>query len=367
MRVLIVGHTAPGGVFTVGSHHLARELALQGHDVVHLSSPVSLVHLLRWRDPEVRRRVRLSRTAHEAAPGAAGLLPLTLLPLSVGPLATGRLALRTALPSLRRTLRSAGVDEVDVLLVDQPLAAGIESIVRARLVVYRSTDVVAGTAKRRAEERLLRRADALVATSAAVLEILRARRPDLPHLVLDNGVDFSRFEATGTQERRGSVYVGAIDERFDWEAVRDVAQERPDEPVDVYGPPTVPVPPLPANVEVHGQVAYDRTPSLLRRARVGLLPFASTPANRGRSPMKLFEYLASGLQVLTTIPPSVTPKPPGVHVHEPGADDGVVERALSAQVNAEGVAAARSMDWSGRARVLAGFLEDLLRSRPGLP
>lgn len=27
MRVLLASHTAPGGVFTVGSHHLARELS----------------------------------------------------------------------------------------------------------------------------------------------------------------------------------------------------------------------------------------------------------------------------------------------------------------------------------------------------
>ncbi|MEJ5915904.1 glycosyltransferase family protein [Pseudokineococcus sp. 1T1Z-3] len=365
MRVLVAGHTAPGGVFTVGSHHLAREMAAAGHDVVHLSSPVSLLHLARARDPEVRRRLHLARGTHEAAPGVPGLLPLTVLPLSVGPLAVGPLALRTALPALRRSLAAVGADDVDVLLVDQPLAWGLEQVVRCRTMVYRSTDVVEAPAKLAGEARLVAKADGLVATSAYVLAGLRRHRADLPSLVLDNGVDFSRFAAPGGEGRRGSVYVGAVDDRFDWEAVRSLAEAAPCEPVDVYGPPRVPVPHLPGNVVLHGEVAYERTPDLLRGARVGLLPFARTPMNAGRSPMKLFEYLAAGLQVVTTMPPSVSPAPPGVHLLDAGTSAvDVMGRALAEGVNAAGLDAARSMDWAARAQTLVDYLEELLASSP---
>ena len=363
MKVLIVGHTAPGGVFTVGSHHLARELAARGHQVAHLSTPVSLLHVARARDPEVRRRVGLALRAHDAGPGARGVLPLTLLPLSLGPLHTAPVALRTALPPLRRRLAALGMADVDVLLVDQPLAAGVESLVRSRAVVYRSTDIVESRAKVRAEQRLLRRADALVATSAVVLDRLRASRPDVPSLVLDNGVDFHRFADAqeGDVPRRGAVYVGAVDERFDWDALAAFARSSPDMRVDVYGPASVAVPEVPPNVVVHGGVPYERTPDLMRRAAVGLLPLRRTDVNRGRSPMKLFEYLAAGLQVVTTVPPSVSPVPPGVHVAEhPGEEDAATASAAGAGVNTAGVDAARGMDWSDRARRLEGFLEGLL-------
>ncbi|GAA2031701.1 glycosyltransferase [Pseudokineococcus marinus] len=362
MRVLVVGHTAPGGVFTVGSHHLARELRARGHRVAHLSTPVSLAHALRWRDPEVRRRAGMALRTRTGADGVPALVPLTLLPTSAGPVHLGPLSLRTAVPPLRRRLADLGLDDVDVLLVDQPLAAGVERLVRARAVVYRSTDIVESAAKVRAEQRLLRRVDALVATSSVVLERLRAVRPDVPSLVLDNGVDFGRFDSSGgAVERRGAVYVGAVDDRFDWDALAAMARGRPDLPVDVYGPTTVPVPALPDNVVVHGGVAYERTPGLMRQALVGLLPLRRTDLNRGRSPMKLFEYLASGLQVVSTLPPSVRPAPPGVHVAAaPGEEDAALARAVGAGVNHDGVRAAREMDWADRAARLEGFLEGLL-------
>ena len=371
MRILLAGHTAPGGVFTVGSHHLARALAAQGHDVAHLSSPVSALHLGRVRDAEVRRRLRLSLRTHEASPGVPGVLPFTLLPLSLGPVHTGPLALRTSVPSVRRRLRPLGMDAVDVLLVDQPLVGGLEELVRARAVVYRSTDVYEEPARRAGEARVLRAAHGLVATSAFVLERLQRARPDLPSLVLDNGVDFARFAgAAAPAERRGLVYVGAVDDRFCWDSLRSVAVAAGDEPVDVYGPVQVAVPDgLPANVRLHGQVSYGCTPALLRGARVGLLPFRTTAVNRGRSPMKLFEYLAAGLPVLSTLPPSVSPWPPGVHVlPEDGGDvTDLVRDVLGAGVNEAGVEAARAMDWAGRARTLVEHLDRVLATRPAVP
>ena len=103
MRLLLGSHTAPGGVFRVGSHHLARELAAQGHEVCHLSSPVSLAHVVNARDPEVRRRYRLAARRVRAARVAGDFVPLTLLPMSLGPRLTSAAGLRTSVPGLRRS------------------------------------------------------------------------------------------------------------------------------------------------------------------------------------------------------------------------------------------------------------------------
>ena len=43
---------------------------------------------------------------------------------------------------------------------------------------------------------------------------------------------------------------------------------------------------------------YQSIASELHRARVGLLPLSASRENEGRSPMKLYEYLAAGLRVL---------------------------------------------------------------------
>ena len=43
-RILFLSHSHPFGAFRVGSHHYARVLSERGADVVHLSTPISLIH-----------------------------------------------------------------------------------------------------------------------------------------------------------------------------------------------------------------------------------------------------------------------------------------------------------------------------------
>lgn len=361
MRILLASHTAPGGVFTVGSHHLSRELASLGHQVCHLSTPVSLVHATRLREPEVRRRFALAAGGPRRQSGAMHYLPLTLLPMSAGSRLTSTLGLRTAVPGVGSTLRRLGFATVDALVIDQPLLAGIERYVDADLVVYRPTDIVESRAKSDGEDRVLAIADGVVATSQLVLDRVVDRRPGLASLLLENGVQFEHFSAPGGQPREGAVYVGAIDERFDWEGLSAMAEQNPTVPVDIFGPHSGVVPAMPPNVSVHGAVSYGEAPQLLRRARVGILPFKRNAMNRGRSPMKLYEYLAAGLNVVTTMSPAED-DPPGVWAAEDEHGGGEsLRRAYAAPVNERGVQVARSIDWSERSRRLVDFLTELRR------
>lgn len=366
MRVLLASHTAPGGAFTVGSHHLAREFRALGHQVCHLSTPVSFAHLVHAGDPEVRRRAGLA-LRRGRSPDPAAFVPFTLVPMSAGPRLNGPRGLRTALPRLRSDLRRIGFASVDALIVDQPLLAGIEEVVSAGVVVYRSTDLVDSPAKVAGEARLVAAADAVVGTSRPVLDHLQALRPDLPGLLLVNGVEFSRFAGRDQAlPRSGVVYVGALDKRFDWAAVAAMAAYDPDVPITLHGPSTGPAPALPANVEVAGPLPYAQLPDVLAGARVGLLPLVDSPANRGRSPMKLYEYLAAGLQVVSTLPDPASAELPGVrHATAAGAGAALAD-AVAAGPNTDGIAIARTMDWPGRASVLADFVAGVL-SASALP
>ncbi len=363
MRVLLASHTAPGGVFRVGSHHLARELVAQGHQVLHLSSPVSLAHVLHLHDPEVRRRYRLAARSVRACREAGDLLPLTLLPMSLGSRLSSGPALRTTVPGLRGSLARLGFARVDALVVDQPLLAGLERYVDADRVVYRSTDVVETPAKLTGEAHVLARADGVVATSSAVLERLLRTRPDVPSLVLENGVEFGHFHRDEpTVERCGAVYVGAIDGRFDWSGLVAMSTSNPQVPVSVWGPVEADgAPELPSNVTMRGPAHYDDVPALLAGARVGVMPFEQSSLNRGRSPMKFYEYLAAGLNVVTTMPLSdaqrVTPGVWSAADEQVGGD--ALRLAHGADRNEAGIELARSMDWSERATRLADFVGGL--------
>ncbi len=98
-------------------------------------------------------------------------------------------------------------------------------------------------------------------------------------------------------------YAGVIDERFDIDLVRSVAEARPEWQFVLIGPvvkidPAV-LPRLP-NVHYLGPKTYSELPSYLAGWNVAMLPFARNDATRFISPTKTPEYLAAGRRVVST-------------------------------------------------------------------
>jgi glycosyltransferase involved in cell wall biosynthesis len=84
---------------------------------------------------------------------------------------------------------------------------------------------------------------------------------------------------------------------FDWEALRTVAEAFPEAAVAVIGDDKVARPEMPANVHFLGLKAQSDLPSYLQRFDVGLLPFKVNDTTHAVSPLKVYEYLASGVPV----------------------------------------------------------------------
>lgn len=364
MRVMFASHTAQSGVFRVGSHHLAREFARAGHDVTHVSTPVSLLHLAKIREANMRLRFRAAATSpSKDAIGVHHVVPQIAAP---------PLRLRGAMGHVNMSHPAKGWGHllrlregpIDVLFVDQPQFADLLPILNPSMVVYRPTDAHFDAPTRALELRTLARSHAVVATSRSVLDEVTREHKDLPSLVLENGVEFDRFRLDGARTRRGAVYVGALDARFDWDALREMAVGAPSETFRIGGPRTESVPSnLPANVELLGAVPYDRVPELLASAAVGLLPLSDHPGNAGRSPMKFFEYLAAGLAVVATASEELSSrKAPGVSLYggSVSASDAFRSaRTAHGTLGDEGVEFARNFDWSKRMRLLESFVMDL--------
>jgi glycosyltransferase involved in cell wall biosynthesis len=109
-----------------------------------------------------------------------------------------------------------------------------------------------------------------------------------------------------------------------------------------------------------GTLPYDRMPALLAAADVGVAPYDTARLRQLRlgfywSPLKIFEYMASGLPVVTVQRPPldgiVRPGLEGVHV--PEADPAALARAIVALANDP--AARARMGRSGRERVVERY------------
>lgn len=349
-RILFLAHSHAFGPFRVGSHHYARTLARRGAEVVHLSTPISLAH---------RATGRVSRSdaaavpcgSHRDADGVTHVVPRTTLPRPYG-------RFRVARELVRHGIRG----DFDVVLVDQPLLWDASVRTLARRVVYRPTDLYPAGVKQRLQQQILQSADGVVATSAEVLRALGSL--EVPTLVLENGVDAARFAADGSAAPRAAVcvYVGALDGRFDWPQVDAWARSHPDVRFVVAGPSPAPPASLAANVEVMGPVAYDRLAALLQDARVGLLPFSDDPLNAGRSPMKLYEYLAAGLAVVARETPVIRPDEDAglfTYTTAAGADVALGLALRHPSPNSAGVQRASAQSWETKTGALQDFLDGL--------
>lgn len=98
-------------------------------------------------------------------------------------------------------------------------------------------------------------------------------------------------------------YTGVIDERFDIDLVRGIAEARPEWQLVLIGP-VVKIDPgtLPRLPNIHylGSKTYDELPAYLAGWDVAILPFARNDSTRFISPTKTPEYLAAGRRVVST-------------------------------------------------------------------
>jgi hypothetical protein len=91
----------------------------------------------------------------------------------------------------------------------------------------------------------------------------------------------------------GSLY----GEWFDWDSLRRVANANPRAAVVLIGDDKTPRPELPPNVSLLGLKPQTELPAYVQRFDVGLVPFLVNPTTHAVSPLKAYEYLASGVPI----------------------------------------------------------------------
>lgn len=101
--------------------------------------------------------------------------------------------------------------------------------------------------------------------------------------------------------KRTFGYVGSIAEWFDWSCVIKLAKDNPMDKVVIVGPNySRNIPKLPGNIELQKAVKHCEIPKLLSSFDFGLIPFKLNDLTNSVDPVKYYEYLASGLNIIST-------------------------------------------------------------------
>ncbi|OWA37851.1 hypothetical protein B9G55_07400 [Saccharibacillus sp. O16] len=319
MNIMFASHTYMGSPFVVGSHHLSREMEKLGHSVIHVSTPLSPFHLLKWKDRDIQARFRILQGKQVDTTAVVNSVPMSLLPWEIAGPIFKRTKKNWMLPAIKKVMREHEMDSVDLLLIDQPRFVGLEKLVSPKVTIYRPTDIyskMTGDASIASAERtLMSVVDGLVSTSGPVLNELQEYNPAVPTLLLENGVEYDHFSAPAEEPEDlkaipgpRAVYVGALDERLDLTGLKLMAQKLPQVSLVIIGPVNEETKrdfAAYANVHFLGAKKYTVVPAYLQYSDVALLPLSNHAANAGRSPMKLYEYAAAGLPVVVTETPEL--------------------------------------------------------------
>ncbi len=209
---------------------------------------------------------------------------------------------------LERALRPL-IERADAVVTTAPIVADVAGRTRDANWIYYCVDDLAewpgldARALRVLERDLLPHMRRIVAVS----EHLRTRLAGLgfPSEVITHGLDpahWTHVAARPPRERRArpaAVFWGAIDRRLDVEIVMHLAAETN---LTLVGPLSDPDPRILSDTRIRrtGPVPYDELPHVAADADVLVMPYADLPVTRAMQPLKLKEYLATGLPTVAT-------------------------------------------------------------------
>ncbi|NQY17004.1 glycosyltransferase family protein [Alteromonas sp.] len=299
IRILFLSHASLSTGFVVGSHQLAKCYAKQ-YQTYHVSSPVTPFHFLKGKAGIKKIKSSLFPKFKKDF-GFTDYVPLVPFPYGLFGWTD---KINDWCVSLYFRILNIPLN-YDVVLIDQPSFIDFyTSRLSSRNMFYRPTDIykeMGGGKYEFHEKNAVAECDGIIATSKEVLTSLGQKAAVKPNIVLENGVDFEYFSKRGQElTRKGFVYVGAVDFRFDIDFLIKLARHFPNETFDIFGAVSIEVDStkLPKNLRLKGGIDYSEVPKLLHVYKYGLIPLNGHPANIGRSPMKLYEYKAAGLITL---------------------------------------------------------------------
>jgi glycosyltransferase involved in cell wall biosynthesis len=219
--------------------------------------------------------------------------------------------------SLRRDIRGAlaalGTRERPLVVSCTPAAFGVIGQLNELASIYFCLDdygEIHGTDRdllRPLEEGMGERVDAMVATAASLTISRRPRSGRTLHL--PQGVNYEHFAAPRPVPPELAVlprpiigFAGGVGPAVDFDLLRSVARRIPAASLVLVGPLQQPIDPasLPANVHVLGPRPYAALPAYVQAFDVGLVPYVHNDWTRAVDPLKLLEYLAAGIPVVTT-------------------------------------------------------------------
>jgi glycosyltransferase involved in cell wall biosynthesis len=303
-----------------GKHHVSSELARRGHRVLYIE-PGGSLFLLRARHR--RKFANFVRGGVEVASGLTVYAPLHPFYFSVHtrwvatPI-TNTLNWRFSGLFIKRVMRRLGFQDA-ILWFWDPKAVELADVIPHRAIVYHCGDDASAFQHALPftgdlEKVLIKHSDVIFVTARRLFDRIHPlnestfyvpNAANIEHFFNGGREDVSLLTQVQRIPQPRLVYVGSIREWLDFELIQAIAKAHPDWSIVMVGPVRnekevneyfdgI------SNVHWLGRVDYQVLPSILRRMDLGLIPFKINDLTLAVNPLKVYEYLAVGIPVVST-------------------------------------------------------------------
>lgn len=220
-------------------------------------------------------------------------------------------------------------------------------------------------------------ADVVIATSEKLYSMAIGLNPHT--YLVPNGCDYEYFSQAGSKSLAvpddiaglpGPIigYIGVIASWLDFDLIDRLAAERPDCSIVMVGP-LYNVSDVPRRPNIHylGFKSYEQLAAYEQAFDVGIVPFKLSSMVESVNPIKMWEYMAAGLPIVTTnIPEAHKYAPLILWSQDEQEFIGNIDRALadnSPELREQRMAFARENSWLVRARQIVDIIESHLAAK----
>ncbi len=274
--------------------------------------------------------------------------------------------------------------EAPILFAALPLGAEVVGALGEQLLIYYIMDEYAAMPGVYAEyihdleKRMLAEADLIFVTSSKLQAEKNGRKA--PAVLLPHGVDFEHFHSAATtpgpmpEELRRLPrpllgFCGTLAPWIDPDILTQVSRAFPQGSVVLIGPQWIdfPMPKCVPNLHWLGPRPYADLPNYAAHFDVGLIPFRQDKLTAYVNPLKLLEYLALGLPVVSTPLPDLARF--GEVIFQANTTDDFIDQVKLAladrapERHMRRFALAAGESWEARVNALQQHIETALRRR----
>lgn len=334
LPIVMISMSRWDGDFSSAAYSLAKSFA-KNNPVIYVDYPYTWLDLLRERTlPSVKKRLKALVFGKEALKNIPGqsqnlffLTPPAMLPINFLPEGNlfhffQKINNRILFKSIQRALNSLGAKDFLFFNSFNPLyGQKLPKELSNNLMVYQSRDSIRALEPYlqkhgvRLEIEAIKHADLSLATSSTLTNILESATGNkVVHFA--NAADINNFRTALEADLPKPVelndisgpiigYTGNICQRVDYDLLKQICDENPDKSVVLVGPrnhwnhTNIDLDAIP-NLYFCGAQPLERLPNFLKYFDIGIIPFKKNDLTASIYPLKINEYLAAGLPVVST-------------------------------------------------------------------